>query len=162
MNTSATNVGGWATSNLRNWLNTRFYRGVPLQIRQLIKQVEVKSTIGEKSTEYSSSNCYIYIPAFADLSLNNTNAGTNVTYAVLSGEITPGKTISYMKYESDRIMMDCDGEAAVQYYTRSPAYPGGSSTISNQYFYRVTETGKFEITGLSASSEAGVVIMFSI
>lgn len=160
MNATATNIGGWAESDLNNWLNTRFYNGIPLNIRQLIKQVDVKSTIGEKSAEYSTSSCYIYIPAFADLSSNSSEA-SGASYSILSGEIEPGKTITYISGASDRIITDHSDEA-VQYSTRSPGYPGMTNSISNQYFYRVNANGSIGITGTTASTPMGIVIMFSI
>ena len=47
-NSSNTNVGGWASSELNDFLNSRFYNAVPAQIKSLLKQVTVSSSIGNK------------------------------------------------------------------------------------------------------------------
>lgn len=61
------NTGGWATSNLNNFLNNRFYDAIPYQIKTLIKKVSVSSTSGKQSSEITSSGCYITIPALYDV-----------------------------------------------------------------------------------------------
>lgn len=66
-NTTNTNAGGWAQSNLNRILNTRFYNAIPVQIRLLLKKVCVLSTIGNNSTSISESGCYITIPSVYDV-----------------------------------------------------------------------------------------------
>ena len=150
MNTSSGNVGGWASSDLNAWLNNRFYNGIPMQIKQLIKQVSVKSTAGSKSTELTSSDCYVYLPACADLS-------TSLPNQALSGELEDSsKTISYMTSKTDRIRTDYSETTAIKYYTRSPGL-----TFSS-YFYRVETDGNFQETGNSTSTPLGIVISFEI
>ena len=153
MNLSSGNNGGWASSYLRTWLNNRFYNGIPLEIKQLIKSVTISSTVGSASKELSESNCYIYIPAYADLSDT-----TNVTNGnILKSEISPpGSLISYMTFDSDRIRYNYDGSEAIKYYTRSPGL-GFTS-----YFYYVDTTGKLKETGFTTNTPMGVVIAFSI
>jgi hypothetical protein len=119
----------------------------------LIKSVTISSTSGSGSTELTSSECYIYIPAYADLA--NTSAVSSGS--VLKSEISPpGSLISYMKSSTDRIRYNYDGSEAIKYYTRSPGLQFTS------YFYRVTEQGNMQETGHQTNTPMGIVICFSI
>lgn len=142
------NTGGWGVTTLNTWLNSRFYSGLPIQIKQLIKQVKVISSIGNQSTETSSSDCYIYIPAIIELS----DSITSEPY--YSEETASNKTIDYMVNNSDRIRTDSSGNATA-YWTRSP------SATSSQYFYYIKTDGTTSAFG-QAPTENGIVIEFSI
>ena len=72
-NTTNTNTGGWAASHLNQILNTRFYNAVPVQIKQLLKKMNVLSTIGDGSSEISESGCYITIPSVYDVNSDQTS-----------------------------------------------------------------------------------------
>lgn len=147
MNITNTNTGGWAASNLREYLNNRVYDAFSDQWKQLLKQVEVKSTIGDKSTTLSTSDCHIFIPSIAELGVNT---GT-------SPYDTEGSHISQFTSTGSRICKTTDG-TAVDYWTRSPSI--GNST-SWPYFYRINATGGTE-TVSSANTPYHVRIMFSI
>ena len=130
-----TTTGGWAASLLNIYLNNRLYKAFPDIWRQLIKQVIVKSTIGDKSHEISSSNCYIFIPSVAELGLNTSTDPYS----------SEGSAISHFSSPAQRICFDKNGEA-VSYWTRSPnaGYPNYQCAISasgalSQYSYP-TET----------------------
>lgn len=153
MNLSSGNHGGWASSELKSWLNNRFYNGIPSDIKRLIKSVTISSTAGTGSTELVESNCYVYIPAYADLSVTSNDTRGNA----LKSEISPpGSLISYMVSDDDRIRYKYDGSEAIKYYTRSPGLQFTS------YFYRVDESGKLQETGFNTTAPMGVVIGFSI
>lgn len=148
INSTYSNEGGWATSTLNTWLNNRFYNGLPLQIKQLVKQVKVQSSIGNQSNELSTSNCYIYIPALIELNPSTTE----------EPYINEDSTIEYIVNNSDRIRKDHTG-TAVEYWTRSP------NVGYTSYFYYIQG-----VNGTSGSvngfgqppSEYGVVFEFSI
>lgn len=142
------NSGGWASSPLNTWLNTRFYEGIPVQIKQLIKQVKVISSIGDQSTETSTSNCYIYIPSIIELS---SSISSEPYY---SEETASNKTISYMVSDADRIRKDSNGNA-VAYCTRSP------NADNNMYYHYVKTDGKTSGFG-QPTTEYGIVIEISI
>ena len=67
LHSKSSNSGGWANMDLNKFLNGRFYNAIPVQWRQLLKQVKIQSTIGEKSLETSTSNCYVAIPAVIEV-----------------------------------------------------------------------------------------------
>ncbi len=141
---SYTNDGGWAKAKLNTWLNTRFYSGLPVQIKQLIKQVKVNSSIGSQSTEISTSNCYIYIPAVIELS----STISNEPY------VNEDLAIDYMVNNSDRIRKDYSGNA-VEYVTRSP------NAEYDAYYYYVQTTGS--ISGFAqASTDYGILVEFNV
>lgn len=142
------NSGGWASSSLNTWLNTRFYEGIPVQIKQLIQQVKVISSIGGQSTETSTSNCYVYIPSIIEL----TNSITSEPY--YSEETASNKTISYMVNNSDRIRTDANG-TAVAYCTRSP------NADNAMYYHYVKADGGTSGFG-QPTTEYGIVIEISI
>ena len=119
---------------------------MPIQIRGLLKQVRVVSSIGNNSTETSISNCYITIPSIVEV-----NATINTEpYA------SEGTTISYMTTNSSR-KRAFDNGAYYTYWTRSPyTY----TSTPDRYVYTVEEDG--DAYGfVNASQSYGVLIMIS-
>lgn len=109
LNSSGTTTGGWGAWTLNTYLNNRVYYAFSEKWRQLIKQVAIKSSIGDKSTEIATSNCYLTIPAIIELDANRTddpypNEGTH---------------IDYFTTNTSRILYLEDG-TPVTYGTRSP------------------------------------------
>lgn len=144
INSSSTNVGGWASAVLKSYLNNRIYDALPIEWRQLIKQVKVKSSIGNKSTEISESNCYVTIPA-----LRNMTSEQN-----MEPYISEDERISYFVRPEDCICCDEDG-TPTQYWTRSP------NTYNGTYFWYIKEDGT--PYGFSSSTtKMGIRIMLSI
>lgn len=139
-----TNSGGWAESTLNTWLNTRFYNGMPIDFQQLVAQVKVSSSIGDQSTEISSSDCYIYIPALYELSPSTMD----------EPYINEDSTIDFITSSSDRIRYDYTG-TAVSYWTRSP------NKSSSNYWHYITETGSANAYG-QAANEMAIIIEFSL
>jgi hypothetical protein len=110
--TSSKNAGGWAESILNTYLNNRIYNALPTKWRQLVKQVRVKSSIGNLSTVTSTSDCYVYIPAVHDIYVNKSSEP-------YYSEISPASTIEYFALGSPKVCYNSAG-TAVQYWTRSP------------------------------------------
>lgn len=145
MSSASVNTGGWAAYPLNQFLNTRVYRAFPDQWRQLMKQVKVKSSVGNKSTEISTSDCYLFVPAIAELDQSQTAE----PYA------SEGTPISHFATNASRICRTDDGQAA-QYWTRSPSI-GWSN-----YVFRISVTGApQQVTALS-QSEMYARIMISL
>ena len=143
MNNDYSNENGWAGSDLNTWLNARFYNGLPIQIKQLVKQVKVYSSIGSQSSETSSSDCYIYIPALIEVYPTSDEPYIN-----------EDTSIDYMVNNSDRIRKDYTG-TAVEYWTRSP-----NKGYSSYYWYVKADGGT---NGFGQpNAEYGVVVEFSI
>lgn len=144
INNAYSSEGGWAKCSLNTWLNTRFYEGLPLSIKQLIKQVKVSSSAGNQSDEITTSDCYIYIPALVEI-YSSTNE---------EPYINEDTSIDYIINNADRVRKDYTG-TAVEYWTRSPNYSYES------YFYYVNTSGGTSGFG-QPPSDYGVVIEFSI
>ena len=139
MDTASVNTGGWASYAMNNYLNTRVYTAFQDSWRQLMKQVKVRSTIGDMSNETSSSDCYLFTPSIGELFGADT---PSFTVEPFSAEGTP---ISHFVGNDSRICYDANG-VAVQYWTRSP------SLGWNNYVYRVTTAGANQpVTQLSAT-----------
>ena len=141
------NAGGWAGYSLNTYLNDRVLKAFPSKWRQLMKQVQVKSSIGHNSTEISSSECYIFIPSIYELDSSD----------IMNKEpyINEGEFISHFTIDGYRICSTLEGEA-VQYWTRSP-------TIGHdKYVYRISNIGKSEAITAVNSTGIYVRIMISI
>jgi hypothetical protein len=124
MNTATTNSGGWASYSLNTYLNNRVYKAFSDKWKALMKQVKVKSSIGDNSSALSSSDCYIFVPSVTEL----TPSITTEPY------VSEGTTIRHFNLDTSRICYTFDG-VAVQYWTRSPTMG------YNQYVHRITNTG---------------------
>ena len=148
---SSSNIGGWGASPAKDWLNNRFYNGLPLWMKQLIKPVSVKYSQGNGNTTTASCDCYIYLPAYAELF--NDSTSSSIPYK--NEEIVTPALIPYIESSTDRIRKDHLGNAAT-YTTRS------ASNYSNgieKYFYAVTSSGNTSSTGTS-TAPTGLVIEF--
>lgn len=142
-NKTNSSAGGWANCALNASLNTRLYNAIPNQIRSVMKQVIVYSSVGEKSSELSASNCYITIPAVVEVNSDFTTEPYN----------SEGKAISYIINEQMRKRAFDGGEYA-DYYTRSP------NVDYQSYIYRVDKDG-FTQGFTSANTMHGVLIEIS-
>ena len=143
-NSSNTNNGGWKESKLNEFLNSRFYNAVPDKMKSLIKRVTISSSIGNKSTDVTSSNCYIYIPSVIEVC--NTNEYNIEPYT------NEGSIISYMISNDMRKRAYHDGSYA-SYWLRSPSK-------DNQYMLTVDSSGS--VYGFTvASNKLGILIGIS-
>lgn len=148
-NTTNVNIGGWAESELNKSLNTRLYNAMPTQIKALLKQVIVYSSVGGMSTELSSSDCYIAIPALIEVDPTQTAEPYN----------SEGTSISYLNTNDSR-KRAFDGGDYYDYWTRSPNI-GYSS-----YIWRVGDGENNDTLGgtagvTQANSYLGVLIEVS-
>jgi len=146
-NSNGTNAGGWKSATLNAHLNNRLYNSLMPQMKALIKQVSVQSSIGSQSTEISSSDCYITIPAIIEL--------CNESSVNIDPYIYEGSTISYMISESVRKRAFKDGDYA-SYWTRSP-----NISYSSSYIYQIDANGKAYGFG-TPKTASGVLIEISI
>lgn len=144
LNTVDTTTGGWGAWTLNEYLNSRIYNAFPEKWKQLMKQVKVKSSIGDQSIEIATADCYITIPAAIELdSSKNTDP-----------YISEGSAIDYFTTNASRIVYDNVGNAVV-YWLRSPNkdYP--------KYVFTVRTDGS--LYGFNVTTSLNYVrIMFSI
>ena len=144
LNTGSTNTGGWADANIRTFLDGRILNALPIGWQQIIKQVKVGSTIGDKSSEVVTADSYFYLPSVAELFPSQN----------VEPYIYEGTAISFMTDNTSRICNDENGNLAA-YWTRSPNAQYGS------YFWSVTVTGEYY--GFTpANNEQGIRLMFSV
>lgn len=142
-NPTNSNDGGWANSSLNASLNNRLYNAMPTQIKALIKQVIVYSSVGKQSTELSSSNCYITIPAVIEVDSTINSEPYN----------SEGTAISYMTTNNSR-KRAFDGGNNNAYWLRSP------NVSYENYVYRVDDNGI--VQGITvATNSLGVLIELS-
>lgn len=142
-NKSNTNSGGWANSELNTSLNTRLYNAMPTQIKALLKKVIVYSSVGQMSTELSSSDCYITIPALIEVDPTRTSEPYN----------SEGTSISYLNTNASRKRAFDNGDYNA-YWLRTP------NVDYSNYIWRVDADGQTQpIT--NATTEYGVLIEIS-
>lgn len=110
---SNVNEGGWASSAMRSWLNTRVLNAIPDQWRLILQKVDVKSTAGNMSTtEFVTSEDYLWLPSCKEVNFNVSTAG-------YSGE--SNATFNLFPDNASRIKYMENGEGAAYYWwLRSP------------------------------------------
>lgn len=144
LNNTSSTAGGWASASLNAYLNNRIYNAIPAIWRQLIKQVQIKSSAGDKSTNIVSSDCYVAIPSIYEL-VSTVNGDP---YA------NEGSPIDYFTTANDRICCNSDG-VAVDYWTRSP------NAGYSAYNYYIGSNGATQAIGI-ITNKFYVRIMISI
>lgn len=155
-NDSQTSVGGWAESKLNSFLNTRFYNAIPHQIKSLLKKVSVSSTIGNKSTEISSSGCYVNIPALYDVDSAFGGTSKETLKQAYRNEVYDSNgTINYMIDTESRKRAFVDGNY-YSYYTRSP---NPSSTYN---IHGVDESGSTYFVSLNPKTDSGQGVLIEV
>ena len=142
-NASNVNTGGWANSELNTSLNDRLYNAMPTQIKELLKKVIVYSSVGQMSSELSSSDCYITIPALIEVDPTQTSEPYN----------SEGSSISYLSTNDTR-KRAFDGGDYNAYWLRTP------NVGYANYIWRVEADGQTQgIT--NATTSLGVLIEIS-
>ena len=147
--------GGWATAALNTRLNTRLFNAMPIQIRSLLKQVKVAAWNGipvtiEKPFELAYSNCYITIPALAEV-VESYNSGN------YRSEIEDKNTIEYIINNATRKRSFRDSNTYERYFLRS-AYV--ENTYDNDYVWSIYADGSSQpIT--TPTANYGVLILIS-
>lgn len=140
----SSNTGGWASTKLNSFMNSRMYKAISPEWRQLIKQVKIPSSAGNKSTEITYSDCYLTIPAVIEVDASKTT----------EPYIYEGAHIPYITTNETRVRSSI-GENNYEYFTRSPNV--GYTT----YYYTVSSEGDVYGYTYPYTSE-GVLLELSI
>ena len=98
MNEQNVNSGGWGgdtstteryQKSMHYFMQNRFYPAIPDEVRQLIAQVKVPSTIGSQSTSVSNYDSFVYIPCLREEDGNNgvgyANEGERISWNTTQG-----------------------------------------------------------------------------
>ena len=122
-----------------------------------MKKVSVSSLVGKKSSEVSSSGCYITIPSLYDV-----NDNPNSVY--FSEVYDANGTISFMSGENgsngaSNRRRAFDGGDYNDYWLRSPSIPDYSNT--DYYVWRVDKNGTFQEISAPSNNDYGVLIEIS-
>lgn len=136
MNATNTNRGGWAQTELRQWLNSRVLDAWPDIWRQLFLTVNVISSEGENSTEIVKTQDVMWVPTYKALGY----AASSAPYAQESEAV-----FNLFTTQSSRVKSLNNGEgAACNYWTSSPYY-SASGSGSDAYFNVVSTSGQSTI-----------------
>ena len=158
-NSTNTNAGGWANSNLNKFLNTRFYNAIPTQLKFLMKNMCVLSTIGQMSSTVSESGCYVTIPSVYDVD----NTQTEYKSELYGGTSTiPSMSTQQSRRREFRYGFKNDNvDAYESYWLRSPnvGYQNYVWSVNENY---TADTHKGTTSGFNtANINNGVVIEIS-
>ena len=129
MNSSASNVGGWKLCTMKTWLNETVYTKLPKWWKKIIKQVEVLSTAGNKTTTITVSDDYLFL-------LSQTEVGFDSS-APYCDEIDAGaynKVMPIFTGNNARIRKTANGTGSAQsWWLRSADYSSTSNyrTVNN-------------------------------
>ena len=145
MNTTDTIEGGWPASNMRTWLNTRVYNGLPDQWRILLQNVQVKSAISADADTVVTLNDYIWFPSIYEI-----NGSTSNSVYSLEGE----NTFNIFPTTSSKIKGSRDGTWKRYYNTRSAG--------SNQKGFVMISSEGYTYTDNYGHAERGVCFGFCI
>jgi len=144
---TSSNSGGWADSVLNRKLNTRLVKAISPLWKALIKPVVVSSSVGDKSSEVSNSNCYFYIPAVYDLD----NSKNTEPYSYETNGC-----VSYITNPTMRKRAKVDTpDVYEEYWTRSP------NVASTSYWWLVQADGTTYNIKSPNTNKYGVLLMFS-
>ena len=84
MNSTNTNVGGWDSSLMRTFVNSRVWNALPYNMQSAIKLVEIPASAGNQSTLINWSDDHIYLPANREVGGNTStpysNEGTAISF----------------------------------------------------------------------------------
>lgn len=122
MNDTNTNVGGWHDSDMRAWLNDRFYKALPMVWKSAIKAVEIKATAGNQSTAIVTDYDKIYLASQQELSSSvlgngyNQEVGNKYPISWLISNVERAKPRGRnRKYGTNKTIYTCDSDPAALY-----------------------------------------------
>ena len=106
MNTTSTNVGGWDASKMREFLNGRFFDGMPQVLQSIIQTVNINATAGNKSLNIVESHDKIYLPSLREM--NGSNADGYTSEVGTSDDPISWFTGDIMRFKFQGVIRDYD------------------------------------------------------
>ena len=108
---STPNIPRWDESDMRKFLNGKFYESIPIVWKTMIQKAKIKSVYGARS-DWSENICtsedYIYLPAYTEVYTYISNTATNTgtytnSYPYIDEKSTELQTITWFNNNNDRI-----------------------------------------------------------
>jgi hypothetical protein len=128
MNSTSTNVGGWAETSMRKWLNNTIYNALPQKWKAMIKKVQVISTIGNTSDTTSTSDDYLYLRSWREVGF-----GSSVPYGAEVDENAENKNFPVYTDNASRVKKPYNNTgSAANWWLRSP-YASSSNGFANVF-----------------------------
>ena len=94
MNTTNTNAGGWDSSKMRTFMESRILPAMPIVFQSMIKRVKINASAGSQSREILISEDKIYLPCLKEVD----NGQTDATY------VSEGDAIDFFTANTQRGM----------------------------------------------------------
>ena len=151
MNGSATNAGGWPSSNMRDWLNNTIVKALPRQWQSMIRTVKVLSSKGQTKADIVESEDKLFLLSQAEVGFNT----TEVPYVNEVDASAESRVFSVFSSNNARIRKYYNGTgSAANWWLRSPV---SSSSANFMYVYSNGGSGNG-----NASTSNGVAFGFCI
>lgn len=117
MNTSNSNAGGWAATDMRSFLNETVFPELPLWLQKLVKTVQVRSSIGETKTGIAISHDRLFLASVGEYYSRT----EEVPYRDEVDPEAEERVFSNVYDNATAVKKTFNGEgAAAGYWTRSP------------------------------------------
>lgn len=126
INSTDTNIGGFASSTLIKYLNTTVYNSLPVGWRSIIKPVQVWTTSGNSSTELVKSNCKVRIYNATEVGWSSNEPYISELDAARQDD--GGYTMPYYR-KNTKIKKMYNGTGDVQNYWTCTPVAGSSSAF---------------------------------
>ena len=142
MNSTDTNVGGWAQSQMRTSTMQALYDLLPSDLKVVVKQAKKSTSAGNGSSEIVVSNDYLWLLSQVEISGNlvGTYTGEGYQYRYWEQHNT----------ETDRVKLTSNGQKS-SYWLRSP------KTYNEYMFKIISGSGQVDdLLALEASNTDGV------
>jgi hypothetical protein len=136
MNSTNTNIGGWESSAIRQFMNSRVYNAFPTVWKSIIKRVQVPTSVGNMSNEIVFSKDYVYLPSYVELS------GIQV-----APYVNEGNHIAWFVDDASRVRMRNGvssmywSRSAVKEYDRYFVTVSSQGTCNNSYMVSTRANG---------------------
>jgi hypothetical protein len=152
MNATSSNIGGWAATEMRTYLNETVYPALPVQWQNMIKTVDVLSSEGNTSAIITSSENKLFLFSSAE-------KGEGTTIVPYCNEIDVGaESVTFPIFTDKKSCIkkkyNGTGEAVI-WWLRSP-----ESANNTQFRFVFNSTGETGMNG--ANSPYGVSFGFCI
>ena len=151
MNAANTNVGGWETSEMREWLNETILPALPVPLQALAKLVEVKASAGNTSATIKTTEDRLFLLSYAEV-------GFEVNSVPYSNEVDAGAeeiTFTVFTDNASRIRKYYNGTGSATYWWLRSPWAASATSFAN-----VGSTGSGSNGG--ASGACGVAFGFCI
>ena len=117
---TSTNVGGWDASDLRTLLNGRILDAFPQEWQSVMKEVEIKATAGNRSTEIITNYDKVYFQSEKEMGSTSSSEGYSEEVGTSLNPIS-WMTSNKQRFKFRGLARKYEGEATIYEAAQEPA-----------------------------------------